>query len=132
LLVLSDFDAEGEDIPHSFARSMRDDFGVQEVVGVKVALTHEQVQGAGLHPNRLKEGSSRAKEFRGKYGSDTYELEAVPPSALQDHLREAIESVLEVDAFNAEVEAEESDAAFLQATQKRAAGLLNSVAADPP
>ena len=28
ILVLSDFDPEGEDIPHSFARSMRDDFGV--------------------------------------------------------------------------------------------------------
>ena len=27
-MVLSDFDPEGEDIAHSFARSMRDDFGI--------------------------------------------------------------------------------------------------------
>jgi hypothetical protein len=37
--VLSDFDSEGEDIPHRFARSLRDDFGVQNVVAMKVALT---------------------------------------------------------------------------------------------
>src|SRR5262249_46308333 len=35
LVVLSDFDPEGEDIAHSFARSMRDDFGVYQVEAVK-------------------------------------------------------------------------------------------------
>src|SRR5579871_1789829 len=44
LLVLSDFDPEGEDIAESFARSMRDDFGIKRIVPIKVALTSEQVQ----------------------------------------------------------------------------------------
>jgi hypothetical protein len=43
VLVLSDFDPEGEDIPNSFARSMRDDFGITNVVARKVCLTYEQV-----------------------------------------------------------------------------------------
>ena len=36
LLVLSDFDPEGEDIGHSFARSMRDDFRIRSIDFIKV------------------------------------------------------------------------------------------------
>ncbi len=114
LLVLSDFDAEGENIPHSFARSMRDDFGIKKIEPVKVALTHEQVQqSAGLQPNKLKDSSSRAKWFRERYGEDTYELEAIPARQLQQYLRDAIDHVIDVDAFNVEVDREKEDAARL-------------------
>ena len=34
ILFLSDFDPEGDDIPHSFARSIRDDFGIPNVSAV--------------------------------------------------------------------------------------------------
>ena len=44
LLVLSDFDPEGEDIGRSFAQSMRDDFGITNIVPIKLALTAEQVR----------------------------------------------------------------------------------------
>ena len=43
LLILSDFDPDGEEIAHSLARSLRDDFDVDAVEPVKVALTREQV-----------------------------------------------------------------------------------------
>jgi len=39
LLVVSDFDPDGEEIAHSLARSLRDDFGVDRIEPVKVALT---------------------------------------------------------------------------------------------
>ena len=130
LLVLSDFDSEGEDIPHSFARSMRDDFGIDDVMAVKVALTHEQVRLAGLQPNRLKEGSSRAKRFRELYGEDTYELEAVPPAALQQYLHDAIVNVIDIDLYNAEVEEEEKDAAHLEAVRRKAMAFLSKIGSD--
>ncbi|MGA2584920.1 MAG: ParB N-terminal domain-containing protein [Tepidisphaeraceae bacterium] len=46
ILLLSDFDPDGEGIAQSFARSMRDDFGIAEdrIRAVKVALTSEQVK----------------------------------------------------------------------------------------
>ena len=50
VLVISDFDPEGEDIPHSFVRSMRDDFGIKSIDGMKVCLTHNQVKERDL-PN---------------------------------------------------------------------------------
>jgi hypothetical protein len=119
LLVVSDFDPEGEEIPHSFARSMRDDFGVETIVPIKVALTYPQVQASSLHPNRLKDSSSRAGKFRERYGDDTYELEAIQPRQLQQWLREAIDDVLDVDAFNRELEREAEDAARLEALRRR-------------
>jgi hypothetical protein len=130
LLVLSDFDPEGEDIPRSFARSMRDDFGVQNVVAIKVALTHAQVQASNLHPNRMKDGSSRAGKFRERYGNDTYELEAVRPQQLQQWLRDAIHGVLDLDAFNRELEREQEDAARLEALRRRLRESLSGMVTD--
>jgi hypothetical protein len=119
LLVLSDFDPEGEDIAHCFARSMRDDFGAEGIVPVKVALTARQVSDLNLPPMmKAKESSSRAAKFKGRHGDDVFELEAVPPDRLQAILREAIDGVLDVDAFNAEVEAEKRDAARLDGIRR--------------
>jgi hypothetical protein len=115
LLVLSDFDPEGEDIGHSFARSMRDDFEIDHILPVKVALTSKQVQDLRLPPQlKVKEGSSRSAKFRSRHGDDVYELESVPPERLQTILRQAIDSVIDIDAFNAEVKAEKQNAAQLE------------------
>jgi hypothetical protein len=116
LLALSDFDPEGEDIAHSFARSMRDDFGIEGIEPIKVALTARQVEEMRLPPQfKAKKKSSRYGKFVGRFGENVHELEAVPPRDLQVILREAIDGVLDVDAFNAEIDAEKRDAARLDA-----------------
>ena len=122
LLVVSDFDPDGEEIAHSFARSMRDDFGVIEIHPVKAALTAEQVQKFKL-PNAMeaKATSSNAQKFVKKYGKDVFELEALPPATLQHIIKEAILGVIDVDAYNREVEQEKEDAAYIAA--KRSAML---------
>ena len=42
--MLGDHDPEGNDICHSFARSMRDDFAIPGIVAKKVAMTREQIE----------------------------------------------------------------------------------------
>lgn len=119
LLVLSDFDPEGEDIAHSFARSMRDDFGIDEIVPVKVALTAEQVEELELPPQmKAKESSSRYSKFVELHGDDVFELEAVAPDRLQAILRQGIDDVLDLDLFNAEIKAERNDAVELEALRR--------------
>ena len=119
LLVLSDFDPEGEDISHSFARSMRDDFHIWDIVPIKVALTRKQVDELRLPPvMQAKRTSSRYRGFVNRHGDNVFELEAIPPDRLQAILREVIHSVLDIDAFNAEIEAEKKDAAHLQGVRK--------------
>jgi ParB-like nuclease domain len=50
LLVLSDFDPDGEEIAVSVARSIRDDFKIKDLHAVKVALTEGQVRELRLPP----------------------------------------------------------------------------------
>lgn len=120
ILIVSDFDPDGEEIAHSFARSMRDDFGIASIVPVKVALNHKQVAEFELHPNlQAKETSSRYQSFVDQYGTDVFELEALSPDALQSVVHEAIDSVIDTDAFNAELDAEKSDAAWLHDQRQR-------------
>ena len=69
LLVMSDFDPEGEDIPQAFAASLIEDFGIDpdRIRLVKVALTHEQVLARNLATNfDAKTSSSRYAEFSAK------------------------------------------------------------------
>ena len=127
LLIASDFDPDGEEICHSFARSMRDDFGVKDVRAVKVALTQNQVRRLSLVPNMTaKQGSANYRKFADRYGEQVFELEALPATELQRLLHEAVDSVLDTDAYNAEIEAEKADADFLLNARRRVLPLLES------
>jgi hypothetical protein len=125
LLIMADFDPEGEDIPHSFARSMRDDFDIGTIEFIKVALTPKQVRALHLPPGpKAKEGSSRRKKFVQAHGEHVHELEAVEPDQLQTILRQTIETVLDMDLFRAEQQRERQDAQYLAGVRKTVHGTL--------
>jgi hypothetical protein len=129
VLVLADFDPEGEDIPHSFARSMRDDFGITNIVAKKVCLTYDQVLERDIPQTfDIKTKGSRYDKFAAKYGDRAHELEALPVGDRAELLREAIASVLDVDAYNREVEAEKEDAAQIEAIRRKAVAAMVDVA----
>jgi len=120
LLFLTDFDPDGREISRSFARSARDDFGVNTVVPVQVALTAEQVESYGLPPSmKAKVGSAHYKKFVEQHGENVYELEALNPGQLEHLLRAAVDKVIDRDALQAEINNEEQDAAFLAAVRRR-------------
>ena len=120
LLVVSDFDPDGEMIAASFARSMRDDFGIEGIDATKVALTAEQVRRFSLPPGgKAKSGSKNYAAFQKAYGNAVYELEALTPEQLQMLVTEAIESVVDREALNHEIEAEKCDAAELEILRRR-------------
>lgn len=130
LLIVSDFDPDGEEIAASFARSMRDDFDVSSTLATKVALTAFQAETFDLPPAlKAKTTSVNYRKFSAKHGDDVYELEAVEPEQLQLLLREAVDQVLDVDAFNAELDAEKADAEFLENTRRRVKAALAGVVA---
>jgi len=119
LLVVSDFDPDGEEIAHSLARSLRDDFGVEQIEPVKVALTAKQVERFGLHTDaEAKKGSAHYRKFVQRYGKGVYELEALSPSQLQDLVRQSIQSVLDMDLFDRERDQERQDAMSLGAVRQ--------------
>jgi len=119
LLILSDFDPDGEEIAASFPRSLRDDFGLSEVVANKVAISGADVRAYGLPSDmEAKESSPNYKKFVALHGIHVAELDDAPIPLLQEKLREAIESCLDMDLFTVEVEKEKKDYAFIAATKK--------------
>ncbi|MFO0957500.1 MAG: ParB N-terminal domain-containing protein [Isosphaeraceae bacterium] len=129
LLILSDFDPEGEDIARAFPRSLRDDFGVDEnrIRAIKVGLNREQVDALNLPPlAKAKAGSARRKGFVGLHGENVWELEAVPTETLQGWLRSAIEGVLDMDAFLREKAREKQDALWLRKRREAVRTLLSN------
>ncbi|NLF09475.1 MAG: ParB N-terminal domain-containing protein [Pirellulaceae bacterium] len=127
VLILSDFDPEGEDIAHSFARSMRDDFGVGKIDARKVALTAEQVEKYHLPPiMEAKTKSARYDGFVKRYGTTVHELESLPPKTLQNLLDKAIRSTIDLKAFDQEQREEQKDAVFLDRQRQ----VVRSVMAD--
>ena len=115
--MLTDFDPDGDEIAASFARSLRDDFNIQYIHAVKVALTTEDVQAYDLPSDMdAKVSSPNYQKFLKKYGSTkVVELDAAPVRLLQSKLREAIESVIDVAEFNAQVAQEAQDSAHIKA-----------------
>jgi hypothetical protein len=120
VLVASDHDPDGAEIAVSFARSMRDDFGIENITAIKVAMTAEQVDEYDVTPNKLeaKQSSANYAKFVKQYGTEVYELEALDDDTLQQLLRDAIDSVMDIDLYNAELDAEASDVKYIEATRK--------------
>ncbi len=120
LLVVSDFDPEGEDIARAALASLRHEFGIADITAYKVALTAEQVRKFRLPPNNVVKGSSsRAKGFIAANGKHAYELEALEPAVLQSIVADAIGCVIDRGRYDAEVAAETTDAATIAAYAAR-------------
>lgn len=130
VIVVSDFDPEGEDIPGSFGVSLRDDFGIPEhkLRIVKAALTAEQVRTMSLHEGQLsKETSSRYQRFIAAHGKRAWELESLTADQLRKIVEAAIRGVLDLPAFEAEVAREQQEKVELDEKRQQ---LRRALAAD--
>jgi hypothetical protein len=63
----------------------------------------------------------------GEHGEHVFELEAIPPGTLQQFLRKAIDSVIDLEAYNAENSREEDDAAYLEMVREQAHWVLGNL-----
>jgi hypothetical protein len=76
-----------------------------------VALTRDQVDEYALPSNLFaKASSSRHKTYVQQHGDHVWELDALSPEQLQEITRQAILSVLDMDKFDHERQAELDDA----------------------
>jgi hypothetical protein len=82
VLCGGDCDPDGDNIVESTLCSLRDDFGIKNVRGTRVAMTHAQADQLQLPRtlDALDKKSSNLAAFVKKHGrTDCYEMEAVPP-----------------------------------------------------
>ena len=128
LLILSDFDPDGEEIAASFPRSLRDDFGLRNVMPYKVALSKDDVLNHDLPSDmEAKVSSPNYKKFVKRYGVHVAELDAAPIDLLQEKLRDTIENCLDMELFDAELEKEKDDYTFVMATKQAVIKAMNLI-----
>ena len=130
LLVLGDHDPDGKEIAANYVKSLRDDFGIREnrISATMVAITEEQVELYDL-PCKLKakKKSTRHKKFVEEFGDNVWEVEALKPKVLQKILRESIEGALDLDRYNAEIDAAKADEEHILQMRAKAVKLLKSI-----
>ena len=135
IFTIADLDPAGIMIARSFTQRLRDYFHIWNVDARRVALTQDQVDDYSLVVGgNIDDKEDVNKEaFRDEFGENTYEVEALEPSALEVIVEDAIEQTIDTDAYNDEIEQEENDSRFLEAKRKLImayAGSLPSVAED--
>jgi hypothetical protein len=129
LLIMSDFDPEGEDIANVLPATLCRDFAIPEwrICCKKVCMTWDQVQARNLPENREagKETSARYKNFVRKYGPHFYELETLPMEERSRMLEDAIVEVMDVDAYNREIGIEADECAKIMALKNKIGPMIS-------
>ncbi len=126
LFCAGDCDPDGDSIVSTTLCSLRDDFHIDNVRGTRVAMTHGQADQLSL-PRMLeaKKKSSNYASFVHNHGrTDCYELESVSVERLQGWFDDAIKGVIDVEAYNHEVDQQKREAAAIMARRQAILDLL--------
>jgi len=105
VLYLGDHDPSGVDM----TRDLRDRLGLfaRRTIDVKrLALNMSQVERMKLPPNPAKMSDSRAKDYVEKYGTSSWELDAIPPRVMSGIISAAVERRLDKKAWDEDGERE--------------------------
>ena len=99
ILYAGDHDPSGKDMIRD-VRARLVEFGVPPQLDVRaIALTWEQIQKYQPPPNAAKLSDSRAAAYIEQYGSESWELDALPPPDLDLIVRTAVNSYVDKKAM---------------------------------
>lgn len=118
LFYLGDHDPSGEDM----VRDIEDrlvEFGVTNLVVVKLALTKAQIEEFNPPPNPAKTTDSRYAKYAEEHGEESWEVDALPPEELQRIIREAFEDEIDEKAMDEVKEKEERGKEALREAAER-------------
>jgi hypothetical protein len=132
LLVVTDLDPAGEAIIQNFKDDLVDDHMIDDarVVVIRAGINMDRVETLGLEPSydTDEKDISTKQAYTDKYGTtNAYELEAMEPEDLQEALTEDINRVLDIAAYNAEVDMEDTDAVAIQVRRAMVADFLRTI-----
>lgn len=108
---LGDHDPSGIDMTRD-NRDRLSMFAGVPVQVVRLALNMPQIEEYDPPPNPAKVTDSRFESYREEHGEDSWELDALPPTAIRDLIQNAVEKVRDEEKWSASLarEAEERDA----------------------
>ena len=107
LLYLGDFDPSGLDMDRDIKERFNE-FGV-DIKVERIGLTQEQIKRYELPENPAKLSDVRAKDYVAKYGSSSWEVDALKPEVLQELIKNSILKYLDLEKFGLVREKEKED-----------------------
>jgi ParB-like chromosome segregation protein Spo0J len=132
LIIVSDHDPEGLNLPDDAVRSLRDRHGV-EVIATRPAITMEQVERYKLPSNPANDESTRYDEYVKRAGTKRcWEVEALDPEVLRKCVYDAILEVIDVDQLNAVQEREAEEKQDIAEIRSRLGTKLQEMMDDSP
>jgi len=112
LLYLGDHDPSGEDMFRDIKARLRNFHCT--VNATKIALTMAQVTEYNPPPNPAKMTDTRASKYVARHGNHSWELDALPPDALNELLKVNLDQLLDRHLYDAMIEREEQDKNWLR------------------
>src|SRR5262249_5856772 len=121
IYYLGDHDASGISIEETIRRRL-DEFGVSIDGFERIAITLDDIQTYNLQPLPVKTSDKRHKGYTEKYGTQTIELDALPPNVLRERIVEAVERHIQRDEWERLLKEEEIEQETIRNIAKRMGG----------
>jgi hypothetical protein len=93
--VLTDFDPSGVSIAEKVGEELTARAPYSEIIVERLAVDRAQIERWNLPTRPTKTSDTRAAKFRQVHGTDSVELDAIPPDELRNLVRNAIDSHME-------------------------------------
>lgn len=117
ILYLGDHDPSGLDMVRDI-QSRLEEFGATPDV-VAIGLTKAQIKKYNPPPNPAKITDPRAGDYIAEHGPVSWEVDALNPKTLNDLVKKNIESRIDMDIFEQQVQQEEEDKDALRKIAKK-------------
>ena len=113
ILHLGDHDPSGIDMTRDNDERLNAVFG-GDVETIRIALNMDQVDQYNPPPNPAKMTDSRFSDYAANYGTDSWELDALEPSVINDLITSHVNDILDPKLYNATLERQEEERDRLQ------------------
>lgn len=131
LLYLGDHDPSGEDMVRDVGDRL-EMFGVERLKVEKLALTMAQIQKYNPPPNPAKMTDSRAPGYVAKFGTSSWEVDALPPNVLAQIIGKALERLVNRPAMERVKTREQEDKAALRKAARTLSDQKSSASEEGP
>lgn len=126
MLYFGDFDPSGMEMLESMKNTLKYELGVTELEFKRIALTKDDIFTYNLphKPQALKMTDTRAKKHLDAHGELAVELDALSPDVLEAKVKDAIESELDMDAFNFEIQQQHTEVDLLKSLRDQVIDIM--------
>ena len=121
MLYFGDFDPSGIEMLESMKITLLEEMKIESIEFKRIALLENDIEKYKLphNPNALKRTDTRANKHLERYGELAVELDALRPDILELRIKESIESEINIDNFNNEIEKQKDDLYKLKQLKKK-------------